>query len=69
MDAARDTNVDIEPVDAETYAFDPYPFDRDGLELTFEGRYLAPASAGDDVQAALESSPVSAQRIRLVAKH
>ncbi len=63
----EDTDVSIEPVGAGTYAFDPYPFDKDGIEVTFNGRYLAPIAEGDDVRDALERTPVTTQTVTLVA--
>ena len=69
MNATEDTNVDVVPVAETTYAFDPYPFDEDGIDLAFDGRYLAPSPSGDDVRDALEAAPVATQHIRLVAQH
>ena len=65
MSATVDATIEITPLGNSTYAFDPYPFDTDNLELEFAGRYLAPASEGSDVRAALSEAPVTHQRIRL----
>lgn len=67
MSATRDAVVDIRPLGAGSYAFSPYPFDRDGIELQFEGRYLAPVHSGDSVRDELERTAVETQSIRLVA--
>jgi hypothetical protein len=67
MNATKDTNVDINPVGPDTYALAPYPFDRENLTLTFEGRYLAPLAAGDSVREELETAATERQSIRLVA--
>lgn len=67
MTAAADTTVTVTPVDAETYAFDPFPWREDGVELSFQGRYMSPAPAGADLGAAMGSLPVATQRVRFVA--
>lgn len=66
MSATVDTNVDVEPVADGVYAFKPYPFDRDDIELSFAGRYLAPQANGENVSQELERSPAEQQTIRLV---
>lgn len=68
LSASEDTNVVIRPLDAGVYAMTPYPFDRDGLELSFEGRYLAPVASGDNVAEELGAVATSIQTIRLVAR-
>lgn len=69
MTSTNDVTVHLEPVDAETYSFDPYPFAEDGLHLSFEGRYLDGVE-GDDHQlaAALADLTTDAQTIRIIAK-
>ncbi len=67
MSAAADTEIKIRPVGPSTYAFDPFPFDQDGISVSFNGRYLAPIATGDSVREALERIPTSTQTVRLVA--
>lgn len=67
MNANEDATIDIKPVGEGVYALSPYPFDRDGIELCFEGRYLAPVDAGDSVSELLQKSSTEIQTIRLVA--
>ena len=68
LNASEDAEVTIKPVEAGVYALDPYPFDdADGIDLTFNGRYLPPVSHGDDVREELERAPVTAQTMRLLA--
>lgn len=67
LDATRDATVAVEPRGDGIYAFDPYPFDRDGLALSFEGRYCLPADADESLRRQLERSPVATQQVRLVA--
>lgn len=66
--ATDDVTVHIEPVDAETYRLDPFPFREDGIRLGFEGRYLSVVDGGDDeLSDAMASAPVERQYVRLVA--
>jgi hypothetical protein len=67
LSATEDTEVTIKPVAAAVYALSPYPFDCDALELSFEGRYLSPVSAGEHVREALDHAVTQRQVIRLVA--
>ncbi len=67
MSAAKDTNVDIKPLGDGTYSISPFPFDTNGVEMSFSGRYLAPVDSGDDVREQLEAAPVTTQSFRLVA--
>lgn len=67
INATKDTDVKVKPVAPGTYAFDPFPFEREGIEVSFNGRYLAPISEGPDVRDALERAPTASQTIRLVA--
>ena len=67
LSATRDTNVSIKPVAKGAYALSPYPFDSDGIELSFAGRYLVPLPAGEHVREALERAPAVEQTVRLVA--
>ena len=63
MSATEDTNVDIEPVGPGKYALKPFPFDQDGIEMTFSGRYLAPVDSGDSVKDKLDAVPTTTQTI------
>ncbi len=67
MSATEDTNVDIEPIGPGKYALKPFPFDQDGIEMTFSGRYLAPVDSGDSVKDKLDAKPTTTQTILLVA--
>jgi len=67
VSTTKDVNVDIEPVGPGKYAMSPFPFDRDGIEMTFSGRYLAPVDAGEDVREQLSTVPTTAQTFQLVA--
>lgn len=67
MSATEDTKVAIEPVGDGVYAMDPYPFNQD-FDISFDGRYLAPVSEGDDVRSELEQAPIESQAARLIAK-
>lgn len=62
-----DVTVSVAEHEGGVYALDPYPFDAAGIELATEGRYLAPQPIGTDLGALLAETPVSEQRVRLVA--
>ena len=62
-----DVTISVTEHDGAVYALDPYPFAVDGLDLATEGRYLAPQPDGTDLGAVLTDTPVTEQRIRLVA--
>ena len=67
MSATNDTEVNIMPVGAGVYAVDPFPFDGDSIEVSFNGRYVAPVSEGDDLKSVLGEAPLATQTARLVA--
>lgn len=68
LNASEDTEVTIKPVATGVYALAPYPFDdAEGIELSFNGRYLSPVSQGDDVREELERTPVTTQTFTLLA--
>lgn len=69
MNAVADAEIEIRPLGDSRYALAPFPFAEDGVEVQFEGRYLAPVADGPDVRAALASAPLSRQRVRLIAAH
>ena len=67
MNATNDAEVSIEPVSPGVYAMDPFPFEGDSIEVSFNGRYVAPVSDGDDLQNVLGGAPLATQTARLVA--
>ena len=67
LSASEDTTVTVEPVADGVYGFAPYPFDREDLEITFRGRYLAPVDHGDNVRNQLQAAPPATQTVRVVA--
>ena len=68
LNASKDTEVTIKPVETGVYAMDPYPFDdAEDIELSFSGRYLAPVAYGEDVREELERAPVTTQTFTLLA--
>lgn len=68
-DVGDDVSIRIKPEGDGTYSLSPYPFREDGLEISFEGRYLAPFAANDkpDMAEVMRSTPVERQTARLVA--
>jgi hypothetical protein len=69
QNAHDDTEVTVIELENGTYAFDPYPFCEDGVELQFGGRWLAPVAEGPDVREMLERAPVASQKVRFIARH
>ena len=65
LNATEDTDVAITPLSAGVYSMAPYPFDRDELAFSFDGRYLAPVDHGDDVRAELDAAAMSTQGFKL----
>lgn len=66
--ADEDVTVHISPVDEATYAFDPFPFLEDGIEVYCDGRYLLPVE-GDDgaLGEAMRRTPTERQTMHFVA--
>ena len=67
MSATSDKEVNIAPIGAGVYAVDPFPVDGDSIVVSFNGRYVAPVSEGDDLQSVLSEAPLATQTARLVA--
>ena len=67
MSANADTDVTIEPVTNTRYALNPYPFDRDNIELSFAGRYLSPVASGDKLRAEFVRTEITQQSFVLTA--
>lgn len=82
MSADEDTSVALTPlgdgVGDGAYAFDPFPFAEDGVEIVFTGRYLAPlgepgtgepreGDAAPDLAAILAAAPRGEETVRFVA--
>lgn len=65
-DRNRDVTVTVAPLGAGSYRLDPYPFDRDGIEISYTGRYLRPGSE-DVVRKLLAVCPRSEETVRLMA--
>lgn len=51
------------------YSFAPFPFAEDGMELSFEGRYMTalPANEAESARDALNAAPVERQTLTFVA--
>jgi hypothetical protein len=64
-----DTEVTINPKGDETYALSPFPFAEEGLELSFEGRYLAAGhqDASGNLGRVLQDTSIERQTVRLVS--
>jgi len=62
-----DVTVTVEERPGEVYALDPYPFAADNLHLATKGRWLTPQPQGTDLGALLAGTPVTDQRVLLVA--
>jgi len=63
-----DTNVTVRPVGDNTYAFDPFPFAGDALEVRCQGRYVAAISESPpDLDAYIKGLPAEEQVHRFIA--
>lgn len=69
LSTTADCEVGVEPVGVGAYAITPFPFSEDGVELSFEGRYLSPREPGsaEPFAATLAAIEAASQTIRLVA--
>ena len=67
--AKNDTAITVRRLDDAIYSLDPYPFGENELEVSFEGRYLAPHDAGSnpDMEAIMRDTPRERQSATLVA--
>ena len=67
MSASQDVDIAIERTGPGVYSLSPYPFNEDGAEFWFEGRYLAPQSNGDSASEPLAAASIERQTLKLVA--
>jgi len=69
LDGARDVTITLRPEGPGVYALEPYPFDEDPADFSFDGRYIEPLTAGADGDwgARLAAAPVATQRFTLKA--
>ena len=67
--ADDDVTVTVAPLGDGVYRATPFPFVEDGVELTFEGRSVAPfpPDAEPDLASAMYDTPVARQVVRFVA--
>ena len=69
MTADKDVTVRLRPIDAETYCFDPYPFGKKNIRLSFAGRYMTRADGDNDtLVAAMTNAPTETQTVTFTAK-
>jgi hypothetical protein len=68
-DVGDDVEIRLQPEGDGTYCLSPYPFREDGLEVYFEGRYLARFSPDDepDMEKVMRATPLERQTMRLIA--
>lgn len=64
---SEDVTVTVRPAGNEVYAFAPYPFDADPLELSFEGRYLTPEDVAGNAAGAMRDTATSRQTVTFTA--
>ena len=67
LSASDDVNVKVEPLGGNVYRVDPWPFTRDRLEVSFEGRYMEPQWDGSERAPDAANLSVEAQAVTLVA--
>jgi len=70
MSKQKDAAITIRPLEPGVYAVSPYPFNTDGMEFAFSGRYVTPRQGESEREfaARLAETPRSWQRFRLVAR-
>ena len=63
-----DVDVQVRPMGDAVYGVAPYPFGKNPLEVTFEGRFLEPRTSGDspDMAAVMRDTPVATESATLV---
>ena len=61
-----DVTISVRELPGAVYQVDPYPFVRDNLELSTEGRYLSPQPPSTDLAALLAKTEIAEQKVRLV---
>jgi hypothetical protein len=62
----RDVTVTVRRLRQGVYAFDPFPFNRSGVEIPCAGRLLSPQPEGTDMPAAIAAAPREVEVITLV---
>ena len=69
LNSEADTTITVRAVNETTYSLDPYPFAENGMEISFNGRYLSPLDAGSDpdMAAVMRDTPLESQTATLVA--
>lgn len=66
--ADEDVTVTLRPAGNGVYELSPYPFGTDPLEISFEGRWLAPLADGDDdLKSALDAISREEQHATLIS--
>ena len=67
-DASEDVDIRIHPEGDNRYGVSPYPFRESPLEVSFQGRFLTPWSAGEtpDMAAVMRDTPTERQPAILV---
>lgn len=66
--ATEAVTVRVVPAGGDRYLFTPFPFQRSGVRIRFEGRYLTPMARTDaEMLEAWKTTPISTQTIELVS--
>ncbi len=63
----NDHTLTITPRADGAYTLHPFPFSDDALEISVQGRYIAPQPPGADLRLLFDSTPKTTQTYRLVA--
>lgn len=69
LNVTEHVTVSVRRVEPGVYSFAPFPFAEDGMELSFEGRYMTalPADEAESARDALNAAPVEHQTMTFVA--
>lgn len=65
--AGDDVTIHVREIEPGRYAFDPYPFRQEGLQVYCEGRYLRPESDIQSGTALMQSADMERQTMTLMA--
>lgn len=61
-----DVSITVTEQDPGVYAATPFPFNADGVEVYFEGRWIEPQAAATDGPALYAETPVARQTVKFV---
>ena len=67
MSADRDVDVTVTPMSEDRYEVSPWPFYGESLQVSFEARYMQPATSGMKTTLEASTLPIEKQVVTLSA--